>query len=75
MLTGIVTFSLTYPDAVQATAELRTSGVTVTPVGPLTNPDEYRQVGETCVLRASPHVYNTPDDLAALVTAVGDLVS
>ncbi len=73
-LTGIVTFALPYPDSVQATAQLRTHGVTVTPVGPATNPDEYAEVGETCILRASPHVYNTPDDLAVLCSALDDLL-
>lgn len=68
--TGIVVFAIPGDNAFAAATELRKNGITVTPVGPLTNPDDYQATGATCVLRASPHIYNDDADLARLASAL-----
>ena len=70
--TGIVVFAVPGDNALVEASKLRTKGITVTPVVNLTNPSDYLSTGATCILRASPHVYNSEPDLARLVAALGD---
>lgn len=85
--TGIVVFTCPGTDALARAWEFQRQGVTVTPVSAGTNPGDYAtytSAGSTtsasnestatpyCVLRASPHVYNTEADLARLVALVAD---
>lgn len=71
---AIVVFSCPLADSWEAVRSLRARGVIVTAVTPATNPPDVDAYGATCVLRASPHIYNTEDDLDQLVGAVGDLI-
>ena len=67
---GIVVFSCPGDDSWDAARELRAKAVTVTAVTRPTNPPDVDRYGASCVLRASPHVFNTDEDLAALVAAL-----
>ena len=49
---------------------MRAHGVTVTAITRPTNPPDVDSYESSCVLRASPHIFNTDDDLAALVAAL-----
>lgn len=73
---GIVVFSLPLSSPPTTIAQLlRRQGITVTPIGPATNPTDVSRNPSPCTLRASPHIYNNEDDLAALVTAVRELLA
>lgn len=67
---GIVVFSCPGDNSWDAVRELRAKTVTVTAVTRPTNPPDVDKYGASCVLRASPHVFNTDEDLAALVAAL-----
>jgi selenocysteine lyase/cysteine desulfurase len=67
---GIVVFSCPGADSWSAVRELRAHGVTVTAITRPTNPPDVDSYESSCVLRASPHIFNTEDDLAALVNAL-----
>ncbi len=67
---GIVVFACPGDDAIAKAWQLQRLGITLTAVTASTNPAEYDDYGSHCVLRASPHIYNTSDDLARLVSAL-----
>ena len=67
---GIVVFSCPGDDPVALTQRLRVSGITLSPMSAPTNPKHYASYRSTCVLRASPHIYNTDDDLNVLAQAL-----
>lgn len=71
--TGIVVFSVPCDDGRDGPAEvarLRAQGITVVAVGPAVNPAHVATYGPGIILRASPHIYNTPADLSALCSAL-----
>lgn len=70
---GIVTFTIAGLDGPEACTALRSRGITVVPSERQTNPDDFDAHGITSMLRASPHVYTTPDELRLLTEAVADL--
>lgn len=65
--TGIVVFACHGNDSATLVRDLREMGVTVTAVRAATNPDVFAAYESEVVLRASVHIYNTEEDLAALV--------
>lgn len=67
---GIVVFACPGSDPVAKAWDLQRSGITLTGVTAATNPAEHQGYAAQCVLRASPHIYNTEDDLHRLVTAL-----
>ena len=68
---GIVTFALPDPtDPIAIVRELRSDGITVTALGPATNPKDFATFDANCVLRASPHVYNTAADNSQLCSGL-----
>ncbi len=69
---GIVAFAIPGDNAFTAASRLRERGITLTPVTALTNPSDYASTDATCILRASPHIYNDKDDLNSLVAALTD---
>ena len=71
--TGIVVFATSDEDAGTRAAELRSQGITVVPVSRPTNPNDYDSYQSACVLRASPHIYNTEADLQALARALSSV--
>ncbi len=68
---AIVVFSCSGNDAWEAVRRLRDVGVIVTAVKRQVNPRDIDSYGAECVLRASPHIYNTEADLNDLVRALG----
>lgn len=68
---GIVTFSVPGNDATERALQLRDLGIAVTPVLTSVNPTDVARMDAPCILRASPHVYNTESELDQLVDAVG----
>ena len=69
---GIVVFSCPGDDAWEEVRRLRSQGVITTAITRPTNPRDIDSYASRCVLRASPHVFNTEDDLSALVTAIAE---
>ncbi|MFA7267317.1 MAG: aminotransferase class V-fold PLP-dependent enzyme [Candidatus Nanopelagicales bacterium] len=67
---AIVVFSCPGSDSWEAVRDLRRRGVIVTAITEPTNPRDVATYNSPCVLRASPHYYNTHPDLTALTTAL-----
>ncbi|MGV1036633.1 MAG: aminotransferase class V-fold PLP-dependent enzyme [Candidatus Nanopelagicales bacterium] len=70
---GIVVFACHGNDSTTLVRGLRDMGVTVTAVRAATNPDVFAAYESEVVLRASVHIYNTEQDLAALVEGLTKL--
>lgn len=70
---GIVVFSCPGGDDWATVRALRSKGVIVTAVTRLTNPSHVDTYESNCVLRASPHIYNTESDLDRLISALSSL--
>ncbi len=67
---GIVVFSCPGIDDWTTVRTLRSKGIIVTAVTRPTNPVHVDSYASACVLRASPHIYNTEADLERLVSAL-----
>lgn len=63
---AIVVFAVPGEDPWQRVRELRELGVIVTAITAATNPVDVQRYNSPCVLRASPHYYNTIADLETL---------
>lgn len=67
---AIGVFSCPGSDSWEKVRELRRNNVIVTAITEPTNPRDVATYNSVCVLRASPHYYNTESDLSALTTAL-----
>lgn len=67
---GIVTLRHEHVPAGRAVEELRRADVNGWEIGPTMNP---RELGQTSVLRLSPHAYNTPDELDRALDVLSDI--
>lgn len=67
---AIVAFACPGDDPWAVVRRLRAKGIIVTAVTAATNPPDVASYNSHCVLRASPHYYNTPADIETLATAL-----